>query len=97
MVVIFNFHNGLPNLKDEDKNSEACKKLLSKFKNNKIIIPDVPVLVGAKIMINSFYDLFDLKEKEKLIWDLAFDADENSFATIVSVGIHKQHLELLLE
>jgi hypothetical protein len=95
MVVTFNFPNGLPNI--TNLQSEPYKRLLIKFKEKMIVIPDIHVLVGAKIMINSFYELFELDQEEALIWDEAFFADAYNYCTIISVGIHKQHLELFLD
>ena len=50
-----------------------------------------------KIMINSFYYSYKLKNEEGLIWDKSFDADLNISLEIYSIGIHKKHLELFLK
>ena len=94
--VSFTLTDGFPNLTKEEQNSISCISLSNKLKRKPIKILCVPT-IGMKIMINSFYYSYKLKNEEALIWDRAFDADENVFLEIYSIGIHKKHLELFLK
>ncbi len=96
MKVSFTFRDGLPNLTIEEKNSEQSLSLSRKLKERPIRISCVPV-IGMKIIINSFYYSYKLKNEEQLMWDKSFDADENVSFDIYSIGIHKKHLELFLK
>lgn len=94
--VTFTLRDGLPNLTEEEQNSIHSISLSYKLKEKPIKIPFVPA-IGMKIMINSFYYSYKLKNEEGLIWDKSFDADLNISLEIYSIGIHKKHLELFLK
>lgn len=94
--VSFTFSNGLPNLTTEQQNSIHCTSLSHKLKEKPIKILYVPS-IGMKIMINSFYYSYKLNNDEGLLWDSAFDVDEDISFEIYSIGIHKKHLELFLK
>lgn len=94
--VSLTFRDGLPNLTRDEKNSEHSLSLSRKLKKRPVRISCVPI-IGMKIMINSFYYSYKLKNEEQLMWDKSFDADENVSFEIYSIGIHKKHLELFLK
>ncbi len=94
--ISFTFRDGLPNLTKEEQNSIHSISLSRKLKEKPIKISSVPA-IGMKIMINSFYYSYKLKNEEGLIWDKSFDADLNISLEIYSIGIHKKYLELFLK
>lgn len=94
--VSFTFPDGLPNLTTEEKNSDVYISLSYKLKHKPTKISSVPA-IGMKIMINSFYTSYKLNNDEGLLWDKAFDVEEDLSFEIYAIGIRKKYLILILK